>query len=207
MQALADPLSVPAEDTHSVTLASWQQRANLAQCGGWEGPVPAHTRAQSRTTGSTGLQGHGWAIARLTAGTPVWRPAAAAQAAAPELQAANLLGHHSQATQRSPVRHTAGELTAPILPAVHKALRTNHCTHAQVPAARMDLVSRFSGTVSWAMTTANRRLLAQLLVFLLAGGLGFLTLFTRLTLGRATALRVREVFRQTGQRPAGAWHA
>ena len=62
----------------------------------------------------------------------------------------------------------------------------------------MDVVARVSSTASWALTTANRRLLAQLLLFLLAGGLGFLTLFTRLTLGRATSLRIREVFRQTG---------
>ena len=63
----------------------------------------------------------------------------------------------------------------------------------------MDLASRASSAVAWALTTRNRRLLAQLLLFLIAGGLSFLTLFTRFTLGRATALRIGEIFRQAGK--------
>ena len=56
-------------------------------------------------------------------------------------------------------------------------------------------------TTSWALNIANRRLLAQLLLLLFSSSLSFLALLTKFALGRATASRIREVFRQTGEAP------
>ena len=65
----------------------------------------------------------------------------------------------------------------------------------------MELASRVMHTTSWALNIANRRLLAQLLLLLFSSSLSFFALFTKFALGRATASRIREVFRQTGEDP------